>query len=67
MVQQAPLLDGMALDAFTHEQEGVSLAEINIDRGEVLQALVAALVALAVGSRSPTMLRDQMVRAYTAE
>jgi hypothetical protein len=36
MMQQASLLDGLALDAFTLEQNDLSSAEIDIGRGEVL-------------------------------
>lgn len=44
LVDQASLLDGLALDALAVEQDGVAAAEIDISRGQVAQALVAALV-----------------------
>ena len=47
-MQQAPLLDGLALDAFALEQDGLPSAEVDIGRGEVLQALVVALVVVVL-------------------
>jgi hypothetical protein len=48
LVHQVPLPDGLALDAFTLEQDGLPSAEVNISRGEVLQALVVALVVIVL-------------------
>jgi hypothetical protein len=48
-VQQAPLLDGLALDAFALQQDGLPSAVIDIGRREVLQALVVALVVVVFG------------------
>jgi hypothetical protein len=47
-VQQAPLLNSLVLDAFTFEQDGLSSAIINVGQGEVLQALVVALLVLVL-------------------
>lgn len=44
LVDQAALLDGLAFDAFSVEQNGVAAAEVDIGRGEVAEALVVALV-----------------------
>ena len=44
VVDQASLLDGLALDAFSVEQDGLATAEVVVSRGQVTQALVAALV-----------------------
>lgn len=48
LVDQASLLDGLALDALAVEQDGVAAAEIDISRGQVAQALVAALVVVVL-------------------
>jgi hypothetical protein len=48
VVQQAPLLDGLALDAFTLEQDGLAAAEVGVGRGQVVQALVVALVVVVL-------------------
>jgi hypothetical protein len=46
VVDQASLLDGLSLDAFAFEQDGLAAAEIDVGRGEVTQALVVALVVI---------------------
>jgi hypothetical protein len=48
MVQQAPLLDGLALNAVTLEQDGLAAAEVGVGRGEIVQALVVALVVVVL-------------------
>jgi hypothetical protein len=48
LVQQAASLDGLAHDAFAFEQDGLSSAEMDIGRGEVLEALVIALVLVVL-------------------
>jgi hypothetical protein len=40
VMRQAALLDGSALDALTLQQDGLPPAEIDIGRGQVVQALV---------------------------
>ena len=42
LMDQASLLDGLALDAFSVEQNGLAAAEIDVSWGQVAQALVAA-------------------------
>ena len=44
VVDQASLLDGVALDAFSVEQDRLGAAKVDVGWGEVAQALVAALV-----------------------
>ena len=48
LVDQAVLLDGVALDAFSVEQDGLAAAEIDVSRRQVAQALVAAPVVVVV-------------------
>ena len=48
LVDQASLLDGAALDAFSVEQDGLGSAEIDVSRGQVAQALVAAVMIVVV-------------------
>ena len=53
-MEQAPLVDGLALDAFAIEQDGLAVAEVDIGRGQIVQALVVALVvADIIGIRTP--------------
>ena len=51
VVQQAALLDGLPLDALTLEQDGVSSAEVDVGRGEVIQALVRAVMVVVRDER----------------
>jgi len=44
LVDQAALLDGLSLDAFAVEQDGLAAAEMDVGRGQVAQALVVTLV-----------------------
>jgi hypothetical protein len=48
VVQQAALLDGLPLDAFALEEDRLSPAEVDVGRGEVLQAPVDAAVVVVV-------------------
>jgi hypothetical protein len=48
MMDQASLLDGLALDAFSVEQNDLAAAEIDVSWGQVAQALVAAAVVVVV-------------------
>jgi len=45
-MHQAALLDGPALDAPPLQQDGLPPAEIDIRRGQIVQALVIALVVI---------------------
>ena len=47
-MHQAALLDGSALDALTLQQDGLPPAEIDISRGQVVQALVVAPVVIVL-------------------
>ena len=53
-MEQAPLVDGLALDAFAIEQDGLAVAEVDIGRGQIVQALVVALVVV-VGDKGPDL------------
>jgi hypothetical protein len=46
LVHQAPLLDGVPLDALA--QDGLASAEVDVGRGQVLQALVGAAVVVVL-------------------
>jgi hypothetical protein len=45
-MHQAALLDGPALDALALQQNGLPPAEIDISRGQIVQALVVAPVVI---------------------
>ncbi len=45
-MQQAAPLDGLPLDAFALEEDRLSPAEVDVGRGEVVQALVHAAVVV---------------------
>ncbi len=47
-MHQAALLDGPALDALALQQNGLPPAEIDISRGQVVQALVVAPVVIVL-------------------
>ncbi len=51
LVDQASLLNRLSLDAFSVEQDGLAAAEIDVSRGQVAQALVAAAVVVVVDER----------------
>ena len=46
MIHQAAVVDGSTLDALTLQQDGLPPAEIDIRRGQVVQALVIPLVLI---------------------
>jgi hypothetical protein len=48
VVEQAPLLNGLALNAFTFAQHGVAPGGIDVGSGEIVQALVVALVVVVL-------------------
>ena len=48
VVQQAALQDGLALDALPLEQDRLAAAEVDVGRGQVLQALVGAAVVVVL-------------------
>ena len=47
-MHQAAMLDGFALDAITLQQDGLSPAEIDVSRGQVVQAFMVALVIIVI-------------------
>jgi len=48
VMHQAAVLDGFPLDALALQQDGLPPAEINISRGQVVQALVVAPVVIVL-------------------
>jgi hypothetical protein len=46
---QAAMLDGPALDALTLQQNGLPPAEIDISRGQIVEAFVIAPVVILSG------------------
>ncbi len=48
LMDQASLLNGLALDVFSVEQNGLAAAEIDVSWGQVAKALVAAAVVVVV-------------------
>jgi hypothetical protein len=45
---QATLLDGQSLDPFTFAEDGLAAAEVDVGRGEIVEAFVAAAVVIVV-------------------
>jgi hypothetical protein len=43
---QAPMFDGPSFDPFSFQQDGLAAPEVNVDRREVAQALVVAVVVV---------------------
>ena len=59
-MKQASRFDGLSFDPFSLFQNGLAASEVNISRGEVLQALVIAPVVVVVDKRLPNASeRDQ--------
>jgi hypothetical protein len=48
LVLQSSSFDGVALDPFTLKQDGLAASEVDIGRGQVLQAFVVAVVIVMV-------------------
>jgi hypothetical protein len=51
VVQQAAALDGLRLDAFTFEQDCVFPAKVDVGRGEMIRALVRAVMVVLLNER----------------
>jgi hypothetical protein len=49
-VKQAPRFDGLSFDPFSSFQNGLTPPEVDIGRGEVLQALVVAPMVVVFDS-----------------
>lgn len=47
-VQQAPLVDGVALDPFFYVQDGVAASEVDVGRREIAETFVLAPVIVVV-------------------
>ena len=47
-MHQAAVLDGPALDALTLQQDGLPPAEIDISRGQIVQALVLSAMVIVL-------------------
>ena len=47
-VNQSAGLDGLSLDPFSFQQDGVAAAEVDIGRGEVSDGLVVAVVIVVI-------------------
>ena len=47
-VKQAPMFDGLSFDACAFEQDRVASAEVDVRRSQVIEALVVALVVVAI-------------------
>ena len=54
LVQQAAALDGLSFDALPLAQDGGAAAEVDVGRGEVLQALVRAAVVVVCSTKAAT-------------
>ena len=62
-MKQAPGFDGLLFDPFSLSQNGLAAPEVDISRGEVLQALVVAAVVVVVdkGADLPFQVAGQEV------
>jgi hypothetical protein len=49
LMQQAAVLDGLAFDVGSGAQDGGAAAEVDVGGGEILQALVRAVVVVVLG------------------
>ena len=60
-MQQAALLDGLAFDPFAFGEDGLTPAEVDVGRGEVIDALViaAVIVVLDEGRHLPFEIAGQ--------
>ena len=47
-MKQAPRFDGLLFDPFSLFQDGLAASEVDIGRGEVLQALMVAVTSFVV-------------------
>ena len=45
---QSSLFDGLAFDPFALKQDGLTASEVDVGRGEVLQALMVAVVIVVI-------------------
>ena len=45
---QAPVLDGLSFDPFSFQQDGLAPAEVDISRGQIVQALMIAVVVVVL-------------------
>ena len=45
---QAPQFDSASLDPFSLQQDGLASAEVNVGRREIVEALVVALIVIAL-------------------
>ena len=49
---QAPLFDGLSLDPFSLQQDGLAAPEVDVGRGEIVEALVvSAMIVMLDESR----------------
>ena len=46
VVKQPTVLDGLAFDPFSFQQDGLTAPEVNVGRGEIVDALVTAPVVV---------------------
>ena len=46
VVKQPTVLDGLALDPFSFQQDGLTAPEVDVGRGEIVDALVIAPVVV---------------------
>ena len=47
-MQQAPLFDGLSLDPFSLQQDGLAASEVDVGGREIVEALVIARVVVAL-------------------
>ena len=43
---QAPMLDGLSFDPFSFQQDGLAPPEVDVGRGQIVQALMIAVVVV---------------------
>ena len=65
MVKQTPRFDGLSFDPFSLFQDCLALSEVDVGRGEVLQALVIAPVVVMIDKGLDLLPEDPLARRKT--
>ena len=53
---QAPQFDGLSLDPLSLQQNGLAAPEVDVGRGEIVEALVVAAVVVVIDERRDLLL-----------
>ena len=58
VVKQPTVLDGLAFDPFSFQQDGLTAPEVDVGRGEIVEALVIAPVVVVRDEARPDASRS---------